>query len=120
MGAFVISPIVRNRDGCVTGYGAVCGMHANAGEPRGRIYCKKAGALGAGEAASSAEELVLRLKRWLLAGILQQHEWPLHGLRTAHVRLALRDLASGPSEQELDAWMASFMARAAADQEATG
>ena len=101
-GPFTISPIVRG--GALTAYGAVCGLHANAGERLHAVYCKKAGAL---------RELVVRLKRWLVAGILQQQDWSLHELRKAHVQLQLETLATGPSEAQLDQWMDGFMARAA-------
>ena len=107
-GIFTISPIVRSRDGRVTGYGAICGMHTDADTPaRLQCQCKKATAWRE-TSDISRDEVRVRLKRWLLAGILSQHEWPLHQLRTSHVQLQLSELSTGPTEPEMDAFMERF------------
>jgi hypothetical protein len=49
-------------------------------------------------------EAVLRLKRWLLAG-LSDDDWPAHRLRSHHVSMGgkhLEDFSEGPSEEEMD------------------
>ena len=113
-GPFTISPIVRARDGPgVSGYGAICGLHTDRaleGESVTQTACKKSFACGG---TRSGQECVVLLKRWLLRGILQQAEWPLHRLRHAHVRMPAHELANGPTEAEMDAWMEDFMRRQA-------
>ena len=110
-GPFSISKIVRSRDGLVTGWGAICGLHGDhsmEGERVSSTQCKKAFSC----AARSQQECVLLLKRWLLLGLLQQDEWPAHRKRSTHVHLPLERLQQGPSEGEMDQWMQDFMRRA--------
>ena len=113
-GPFTISPIVRSADGRVTGYGAICGLHRDTGPHASTVQCKKAVSLSLREGAPTAEQIKVGLKRWLLAGLLDTQDWPVDGMRTTHVRLQLADLEAGPSQEEMDRWMARF------SQEAVG
>ena len=81
-----------------TGWGAICGFHADRGG--GPTACKKSVSIKSLDHGSA----VLRLKRWLLAG-LQDEDWPVHRKRSHHVSLGgphLRDFAVGLSEEEMD------------------
>ena len=106
-GPFLLSPIVRTLDGRVTGYGAICGLRRDSGPDSCQGQCKKAAALSLREGGPSEAELRTRLKRWLLAGMLDTEDWPSERMRSRHVALQLTELAEGPSEQEMDAWMES-------------
>ena len=110
-GPFLLSPIVRTSDGRVTGYGAICGLHRDSGPDSCQGQCKKAAALSLRQGGPSEAELRTRLKRWLLAGMLDTEDWPSERMRSRHVALQLTELAEGPSEQEMDAWMESFLRR---------
>ena len=96
-GAFLLSPIVPQ--GGQTGWGAICGLHHNRGDGSGS-RCKKA--LSMGRLSHSA--CILRLKRWLLAG-LNDAELSVQNARSDHVAMGgpgLQAFAEGPSEEEMD------------------
>jgi hypothetical protein len=65
--------------GELVGFGARCGLHMNEGETT--TQCKKACNLAA--AGCDATELVVRLKRWLVAG-LDDTSWVADSQRTHH------------------------------------
>ena len=91
----------------MTGWGAICNCHFDA--DAGRTGCKKAVMLSSSVSEATA---VLRLKRWLIAGVRDEH-FPPHRARSHHVGLGgkgLVDFAHGETEQELD----EFVARLAA------
>ena len=105
-GPFSLAPIVRSRDGQVTGYGAICNLHADRsmeGERVTQTQCKKAFSCGTCR---------LLLERWLLRGLLEQDSWPPHRQRQHHVHMDVRELEQGPTAEEMDAWMENFMAQA--------
>ena len=109
-GPFTISPIVRNQDEVVRGFGAICGLHLDRslqGEDVTQTQCKRSFAIG----SRTGHDCRVLLKRWLLRGRLQQHDWPAHRHRHTHVRMPASELQEGPSEEEMDAWMRNFMAR---------
>ena len=59
----------------------------------------------------SAGELVVRLKRWLLAGVELEADWPADEQRKRHVALGgagLRDFSEGRDEASMDAIVAAF------------
>lgn len=96
-GPFLLSPIVPQ--GGQTGWGAICGLHHNRGDGSGS-RCKKA--LSMGRLSHSA--CILRLKRWLLAG-LNDAELSVQNARSDHVAMGgpgLQAFAEGPSEEEMD------------------
>lgn len=96
-GPFQIAPIVAAAG--QVGWGAICGQHCDRGN---RLSCKKAVTRSAG---LSDSDCVLRLKRWLMAGV-DDADWPLHRRRSHHVDMGGKGLAqfsNGPSEAELDA-----------------
>lgn len=109
-GPFTLSPIVRSADGVVTGWGAICGLHKDLGADSQQAQCKKAASLSQRAGAPSEQELRLRLKRWLLTGLMDSEDWPADAMRRTHVGLQLADLADGPSEQDMDEWMQGFVA----------
>lgn len=78
-GPFLLSPIVPQ--GGQTGWGAICGLHHNRGDGSGS-RCKKA--LSMGRLSHSA--CILRLKRWLLAG-LNDAELSVQNARSDHVAM---------------------------------
>ena len=97
MGAFYLAPIYS--EGVRTGYGAICGLHHNSDDAPG-IYCRKALTIG----ELSEEDCRLRLKRWLLAGLNDQH-WPEDQGRSMHLSLGglrLVGFSSGDPEPVLD------------------
>ena len=116
MGSVTISPIVRSADGRVTGYGAICGLHKDTatGLDGSRLQCKKAASLGLRDGASTADELRVGLKRWLMAGLLDTDTWPADRMRHTHVGVQLKDLQEGPSEADMDRWMERFVSDALA------
>ena len=97
-GPFLLSPIVPQ--GGQTGWGAICGLHHNRGDGSGS-RCKKA--LSMGRLSHSA--CILRLKRWLLAG-LNDAELSVQNARSDHVAMGGPGLQAfaeeGPSEEEMD------------------
>ena len=72
-----------------------------------QTQCKRSFAIG----SRTGHDCRVLLKRWLLRGLLQQHDWPAHHHRHTHVRMPASELQEGPSEEEMDAWMRNFMAR---------
>ena len=59
----------------------------------------------------SAEELVVRLKRWLLAGVELEADWLADEQRKRHVALGgigLRDFDEGADEAAMDAIVAAL------------
>lgn len=83
------------------GYGATCGRHVDAGKAV-KTPCKKA--------VTFVDELtpdmcIIRLKRWLVAGLTDEHSWG-DSARKQHVMLGgqgLRAFAGGLSDAQLDA-----------------
>ena len=106
-GPFFLSPIYQRN--VHTGWGAICNMHRDRHD-FGSTGCKKSVALGLLGGCNAT--CVLRLKRWLLAGINDQ-DWPKHVERSHHVQMGGRGLvefADGLPEPELDAQLASWLA----------
>ena len=84
--------------GVIVGMGATCGLHV---DPCCQTECKKAVRFGQG--CLPKETLVLRLKRWLVAG-LEDDAWD-GPKRATHVGMGgtgLADFATGLSSDELD------------------
>ena len=107
-GPFIISPIVPA--GGQTGWGAICNMHLDKADS-GHTGCKKSVSLGM--CGNSHEECILRLKRWLLAG-LEDHTWPKQRLRSHHVQMGgkgMVDFAHGLTESELDTQLEAWLAK---------
>lgn len=95
-GPFQLAPIVPQTG--LTGWGAICGCHAD--RQGSKTSCKKAVSVH----VLTEAEAVLRLKRWLLAG-LSDDDWPAHRLRSHHVSMGgkhLEDFSEGLSEEEMD------------------
>ena len=77
----------------------------------GHTGCKKSVSLST--CGGSHEECILRLKRWLLAG-LEDSTWPKHCMRSHHVQIGgkgLVDFSDGLKEPELDAKLESWLAK---------
>ena len=58
-----------------------------------------------------AGELAVRLKRWRLAGVELEADWPADEQRKRHVPLGgtgLRDFSEGPDEARVDAIVAAL------------
>ena len=108
-GPFMLSPIVRSSDGVVIGWGAICGLHKDVGADSSQLQCKKAASLSQRAGSPSEQQLRLRLKRWLLTGLLDTEDWPPDAMRRTHVGLQLGELADGPSEEDMDGWMQRFL-----------
>ena len=85
-------------------------MHKDVGADAHQTQCKKAASLSQRAGAPSERELRLRLKRWLLTGLIDSEDWPADAMRRTHVGLQLADLADGPSEEDMDEWMQGFVA----------
>ena len=93
------------------GYGVTCGLHTNADGYAAGTACKKT-ISGAEHLALGEEEIKLRLKRWVAAGLVQHFEPPRE--RQGHINCGgkgLRDLGSDGSwgdlgHAELDAILA--------------
>ena len=75
-GPFFLAPIVPA--GGQTGWGAICNMHLDEHDS-GHTGCKKSVSLSI--CGNSHQECILRLKRWLLAG-LDDEAWPKHRMRS--------------------------------------
>ena len=89
---------IIERDGVVVGYGATCKDHEDPGDS---AVCKKSVTIG--KNGLSLDELKLRLKRWLIAGI-DDDDWG-EDKRTKHVGmggLRMVEFAVGLSEEECD------------------
>ena len=104
-GPFIISPIVPRSGHC--GWGAICGLHHDRGEGQ-HVLCKKAVSFLGG--ALTQSDCILRLKRWLVAG-LDDRGFPCHRKRSHHVAQGgkhLVDFAEGLTERELDEFIAGL------------
>ena len=83
------------------GCGATCKNHRNPHDGPNAV-CKKA--VTVGSSGLSKEELMLRLKRWLIAG-LDDDGWEEEDKRDKHVSMGgrfMRDFAEGFSEEMCD------------------
>ena len=103
-GPFAIAKIYNH--GLFIGFGATCGRHR---DPASATRCKKSVTFG--REALSAEELVVRLKRWLLAGVELEADWAADEQRKRHVALGgigLRDFDEGADEAGMDAIVAAL------------
>ena len=90
------------RQGVMVGCGATCGRHLDdvrkTDDP-----CKKQVTIGKGGELDEPT-LKLRLKRWLVAGLLEEHKWGTEQ-RSSHLLLGgqhLRQFAEGLDEEVLD------------------
>lgn len=95
--AFQLAPVHRGGGAQQVGYEAICGLHFDPTKPG--LQCKKAIASGLGE-----DECLLRLKRWLVAG-LDSSSWPANA-RECHLSMGgvqLAQFAEGLGPAELDA-----------------
>ena len=104
-GPFLFSPIVP-QDGRQTGWGALCNLHRDRGEGCSRTRCKKA--VSYGIVGMDDAECIIRLKRWLCAG-LDDSDFPVDRQRSHHVSLGDAGLMAfdrGLSEDEMDAMIA--------------
>ena len=91
-----------HNEGQFVGCGATCRNHVNTGE-RGAVICKKMVTLGS-NSGLSCSDLMLRLKRWLIAG-LDDTDWEEDCKRTKHVSMGgrhMREFAEGFSEEVCD------------------
>ena len=99
-GSWALAPI-RNAHGAVIGCGGTCKDHIDSNNPT--LECKKQVQIG--QSGLSYEELRLRMKRWLIAGLDDEQWVDPEQKRTEHVAMggrALRDFAAGLSEEECD------------------
>ena len=104
-GPFAIAKIYNH--GLFIGFGATCGRHR---DPASATRCKKKRHIWEREALS-AGELVVRLKRWLLAGVELEADWPADEQRKRHVALGgagLGDFSEGRGEASMDAIVAAL------------
>ena len=102
-GPFQLAPIVPASG--QSGWGAICGIHHD--REGSKTVCKKVVTYGKDLDDSTC---VLRLKRWLCAG-LHDSEFPPGRERSHHVSLGgvgLKDFESGMTEQEMDALIAVY------------
>ena len=91
---------MANSSGEIIGCGATCGGHVD--EEGDTATCKKQVAFG--KSGLTTRDLILRLKRWLIAGLDDSH-WDEEGRRSMHVSLGgkfLQDFAVGLSEATCD------------------
>ena len=105
---FELEPIV-SADGEQTGWGAVFGQHLDRDSC---VQCKKAVSLQ----LLDDETCLLRLKRWLYAG-LSDEGFPVQAQRRHHVGLGgphLQQFADGPDKAEMDAVVAAYTAAGSA------
>lgn len=105
-GPFFLSPIVPA--GGQTGWGAICNMHLDKHDS-GHTGCKKSASLSM--CGNSHQECILRLKRWLPAG-LDDEAWPKHRMRSHHVQMGgkgMVDFADGLTEAELDTQLEAWL-----------
>ena len=97
-GPFVISDIASRGEELI-GVGAKCGRHFDDGSD---LACKKQVTFG--KSGIGREEMIRRLKRWLVAG-LDDAEWDAESHRVKHVGMGgvyLRDFAEGLSGEQLN------------------
>jgi hypothetical protein len=105
-GGFVLADIHGNEDGKQIGCGATCYRHKNSDDidTKHPTSCKKF--ISFGQKNLSRDECILRLKRWLVAG-MDDARFDKDWQRRDHVqmggRVQLSQLADGLSEAELDA-----------------
>lgn len=93
---FSLAPIVSH--GQNTGYGATCFLHCNHGDANSRL-CKKT--LNFGAEGLSPEECIVRLKRWLIAGL--QIDPNNHDARDMHRMVDARhECSHGVDPEQLD------------------
>ena len=78
---------IWNSAGEIIGCGATCGGHVD--EEGDTATCKKQVAFG--KSGLTTRDLILRLKRWLIAGLDDSH-WDEEGRRSMHVSLGARFL----------------------------
>ena len=78
--------------GRIVGFGMWCGRHCNATDKPG-TSCKKQVRLGEGETPMSHREAQLRLKRWFVAGHMQEGLWPEGKKRAEHLNFGGKGLA---------------------------
>ena len=106
-GPFQLAPIVPVSGH--SGWGAICGLHRD--QDGSKTTCKKAITLNPA-AGLDDSECILRLKRWLLAGVSDEG-WPQHKKRTHHIKEIggpqLSNFAEGMSEVQLDAEVARMV-----------
>ena len=91
---------MANSSGEIIGCGATCGGHVD--EEGDTATCKKQVAFG--KSGLTTRDLILRLKRWLIAGLDDSH-WDEEGRRSMHVSLGgrfLHEFADGLSEEDCD------------------
>ena len=75
----------------------------------GHTGCKKSASLSM--CGNSHQECILRLKRWLPAG-LDDEAWPKHRMRSHHVQMGgkgMVDFADGLTEAELDTQLEAWL-----------
>ena len=89
--------------------GVPCGLHKDVGTDSSQVQCEKAASLSQRAGGPSEQELRLRLKRWLLTGLLDTEDWPPAAMRRTHVGQQLGELADGPSGEDMDGWMQRFL-----------
>ena len=91
---------IANSSGAIIGCGAICGDHHDDAEDT--RTCKKQVTIG--RSGLTTRDLMLRLKRWLIAG-LDDSDWEGDRRRSMHVSLGgkfLQDFAEGLSEEACD------------------
>ena len=91
---------IANASGEIIGCGAICKNHVDhAGDT---VTCKKHVTFG--KSGLTSQDLMLRLKRWLIAG-LDDSNWDADGQRSQHLSMGgvfLREFADGLSEEACD------------------
>ena len=106
-GPWELAPVVPA--GGQTGWGAMCKGHLD--RNGSKTACKKQVSLGGRDNLGHAE-CILRLKRWLLAG-LDDESWPRNCMRATHVGMGgrgLEDFANGMTEEQMDQIVADLAA----------
>ena len=91
---------MANSSGEIIGCGATCGGHVD--EEGDTATCKKQVAFG--KSGLTTRDLILRLKRWLIAGLDDSH-WDEEGRRSMHVSQGgrfMHEFAGGLSEEDCD------------------
>ena len=109
-GPFQLAVIQKN--GLTIGMGITCGRHCNLSEEAsgGGTQCKKQVTLG--NSGLNLEDLEIRLKRWLVAGLIAGPTWGPEK-RTAHVNMGwkfLHQFRSGLSSERLDQQLGELLA----------
>ena len=91
---------MANSSGEIIGCGATCGGHVD--EEGDTATCKKQVAFG--KSGLTTRDLILRLTRWLIAGLDDSH-WDEEGQRSFHVNQGgrfMHEFAVGLSEEDCD------------------